>query len=303
MPMKRLERAKLAVVSCRPQPDQAAQPKLADGVPPWLRSNLPVVMGILNLSPDSFSDGGDLATVDAVLRRADAMLDAGAGILDLGAVSTRPGSEPVAQDEELRRLLPALEALVRRGIGPLSVDTFCPVVAAAALACGARMINDIRGARDPQMRAVLGAHKPWVCLMHMRGEPKTMQDAPIADPEVVAIVGVWLAGRVDAVVQAGVPKRHILVDPGIGFGKVDADNLALTRGVGALAQETGCRVLFGASRKSLIGRIANAPEPKNRLAGSLSLAGEAARHGAAVLRVHDVAQTHQFLTMEAALRG
>ena len=258
-------------------------------------------MGILNCTPDSFSDGGELPQVEDVLRRADAMLEAGAGLLDLGAVSTRPGALEVSEDTERQRLMPALEALVQRGLGPISVDTYRSAIAGDALDRGALMINDVRAAREPGMEALLAERKPWVCLMHMRGAPKTMQTQPIVYGDSVAHVGSWLAERVQVLVAQGLPQEHVVVDPGIGFGKEDAHNLALTLGLRRIAQDSGCPVLYGASRKSLIGRIAGVAEPQARLPGSLSLVGAACRAGARVVRVHDVAATKQFLALEQAL--
>ncbi len=259
-------------------------------------------MGILNLTPDSFSDGGELSDVDAVLRRAERMASEGATLLDLGAVSTRPGALAVSQDEEMRRLLPAIEALKEEEFAPLSIDTFRPEVAVASLDLGASMINDVRGGREPGMLQVFGTYQPWICLMHMKGLPQTMQTGSIAYDEVVVDVGSWLADAVSRAVEVGVPKQHILVDPGIGFGKTDEHNLALTHGCNRIQSLSGCPVLYGASRKSIVGRIAAVEDPQRRVPGSLSLAGAAYRAGARVFRVHDVEQTVQFLRLERALR-
>lgn len=258
-------------------------------------------MGILNLTPDSFSDGGELlGHGDVLLARARAMKDAGAAILDLGAVSTRPGSDPVSEETELDRLLPALEQLKSAGLGPLSVDTYRPAVAEAALSLGVEMINDVKGATEPGMVEILQHYRPWVCLMHMRGSPKTMQTGDLRYGDVVGEVASWLGQRVEAL---GLPREQVLVDPGIGFGKSDEQNLALTKGLGDLRRQTGCEVLYGASRKSLIGRIASVQSPKHRLPGSLALAGAALAAGAKVLRVHDVAETAQYLALVQALGG
>ena len=283
----------LVAASCPTLPKMTA--------PPWVISDEPVIMGILNLTPDSFSDGGELDSIDAILRRADQMRSQGAALLDLGAVSTRPGADEVTEANELKRLAPALEALVKRGFGGLSVDTYRPEVAAFALDCGASMINDVRGGREPGMYALLGERKPWTCLMHMRGRPKTMQVGDLRSADLIGDVSAWLTESVQHAVMAGLPLEHILVDPGIGFGKTDPQNLALTQACGRLSQATSCPVLYGASRKSLIGRIAGIDAPQQRLAGSLSLAGAAYRAGARVFRVHDVGQTKQFLDLERAL--
>ncbi|MBM66157.1 MAG: dihydropteroate synthase [Myxococcales bacterium] len=258
-------------------------------------------MGILNLTPDSFSDGGDLfGEPELLIGRARSMLDQGASILDLGAVSTRPGADPVSLQEEMDRLSPALEALQRAGLGPLSVDTFRPEVAELALERGVEMINDVKAAAEPGMIEVLQRYQPKVCLMHMRGSPQTMQAGQIHYGDVVEEVGSWLKSRVEAL---GLPRDQVFIDPGIGFGKWDEHNLELTRSVGRLAQITGCPVLYGASRKSVIGRIAGVEAPKDRLPGSLALAGAAAAAGAAMLRVHDVAETIQYLRLWGALGG
>jgi dihydropteroate synthase len=259
-------------------------------------------MGILNLTPDSFSDGGELSSKDELLKRARSMRQAGAQLLDLGAVSTRPGSLPVDQEEELHRLLPAVELLISEGFEGLSVDTFRPAVARAALDAGACMINDVRAAREPGMLELMGERKPWVCLMHMRGKPETMQRGELGYRDPLAEVGAWLAKRAQAALAVGLPKQHLLLDPGIGFGKSDADNLALTLGCAELRAASACEILYGASRKSLIGRIAGIDSPQQRLPGSLSLLGAAFRAGARVFRVHDVQETTQFLKLELALR-
>jgi dihydropteroate synthase len=270
--------------------------------PPWLSDECPVIMGILNLTPDSFSDGGELTDLSAVLRRAEAMASAGAHLLDLGAVSTRPGAPEVSAQEEMRRLLPAVEALAKEGFAALSVDTFRASVAAEALDRGVAMINDVRGGYEAGMAELMAERKPWVCLMHMKGRPQTMQAGAIDYSDVVSEVGAWLRESVERVCQAGLPRGNVVVDPGIGFGKTDAHNLALTLAGSTLRQQTGCGVLYGASRKSIVGRIASVDEPQERLAGSLSLAGAAYRSGARVFRVHDVAQTVQYLALEGAMR-
>ncbi|MDE0882772.1 MAG: dihydropteroate synthase [Myxococcota bacterium] len=269
--------------------------------PPWLSEGAPVVMGILNLTPDSFSDGGELTNKDQLLARAESMRSGGAQLLDLGAVSTRPGSLLVSQEEELHRLLPAVESLISEGFEHLSIDTYRPAVARAALAAGACMINDVRAAREPGMLELLGERKPWVCLMHMRGQPETMQRGELGYRDALAEIGAWLAERAQAAIAAGLPQAHLLIDPGIGFGKSDTDNLGLTLGCAELRAASGCELLYGASRKSLVGRIAGIDSPQQRLPGSLSLLGAAFRAGARVFRVHDVAETVQFLKLELAL--
>lgn len=261
----------------------------------------PRVMGIVNVTPDSFSDGGRLATVEAAIAHGMHLVDQGAAILDVGGESTRPGAEPVAAAEELERVLPVIVGLRARWDGPISIDTLKPVVARAAVGAGAIMWNDVSalGASpdSPAIAADLGCD---VVLMHMQGEPRTMQ----ADPrygDVVTEVRDALVHRAEVAMAAGVPRERIWLDPGIGFGKTLAHNLALIRRLDALI-DTGFPVLFGASRKRMIQAIdPSATDPMDRLGGSLALALEAARRGASILRVHDVRETVQALRIQAAL--
>lgn len=261
------------------------------------------VMGIVNVTPDSFSDGGRLTSVEAAVAHGLRLVEQGADILDIGGESTRPGAEPVPEAGEIARVVPVIEGLRARWPGPISIDTMKPAVARAAFAAGATMWNDVTAlgfAPDsPATAAELGCE---VVLMHMRGEPRTMQ----ADPQygdVVAEVADWLVARAEAAMAAGVGRDRIWLDPGIGFGKTAAHNLALTAQLDRLAA-TGFPVLYGASRKRVIQTIdPTAIEPGDRLGGSLALALEAARRGAAILRVHDVRETVQALAVQAALAG
>ncbi|HEY0598897.1 dihydropteroate synthase [Brevundimonas sp.] len=259
-------------------------------------------MGIVNVTPDSFSDGGRLARAGAAVDHALALIDQGAGILDIGGESTRPGAEPVEAGEEIDRVLPVIEGLRAAGwAGPISIDTMKPEVARAAVAAGATMWNDVTALGfAPESMATAAALNCDVVLMHMQGEPRTMQADPRYD-DVTAEVADWLAARADAAMAAGVARERIRLDPGIGFGKTPAHNLALTAGLDRLTV-LGFPVLYGASRKRTIQSIdPTASDPADRLGGSLALALEAARNGAAILRVHDVRETVQALAVQAAL--
>jgi dihydropteroate synthase len=252
-----------------------------------------LVMGILNVTPDSFSDGGDFADAERAVAHARAMVADGADMIDVGGESTRPGSAPVSEGEELRRVLPVVEQL--RGV-TISVDTTKAVIAERALAAGARIVNDISALRfDARMVEVVRDAGAGVVLMHMQGAPGTMQVEPRYD-DVVAEVRDFLAERIAFAESRGIKKSQIAVDPGIGFGKTVAHNVALLSRLEVFAS-LGCPIVVGASRKSFIGKILAAagtqPEhgPKDRLAGSVAVAAWAAARGAGVLRVHDVAET------------
>lgn len=262
----------------------------------------PQVMGIVNVTPDSFSDGGRLATVGAAVAHALRLVAEGADILDIGGESTRPGAEPVNAAEEIARTVPVIEQLRARWAGPISIDTMKPDVARAAMAVGATIWNDVSALGGLDSGAVAAELGCDVVLMHMRGEPRTMQADPRYD-DVVAEVTDWLTAQAAAAVAAGVARERIRLDPGIGFGKTAAHNLALTAGLDRLVA-TGFPVLFGASRKRMIQAIdASATEAGDRLGGSLALALAAARRGAAIIRVHDVRETVQALTVQAAVDG
>lgn len=260
----------------------------------------PRVMGVLNVTPDSFSDGGEFFRLDKALRRAEHMLEEGADILDVGGESTRPGAAPVPVQEEIDRVVPVIEALRTRVPLPISVDTSKSEVMRAAVGAGAGMINDVRALREPgAMQVAVEAGVP-VCLMHMRGEPRAMQVAP-AYGDVVGDVCEFLRGRIDACAAAGMDPRLLLVDPGIGFGKTLAHNLALLAGLHELCS-LGPPVLVGLSRKSMIGALTGRPV-KERLAGSLAAAVLAVERGARLVRVHDVAPTVDALRVAWALHG
>jgi dihydropteroate synthase len=255
-------------------------------------------MGVLNVTPDSFSDGGRFLAPAEAVAHARAMARAGAAIIDIGGESTRPGALPVAAGEELARVLPVLEALVAAGAPPVSVDTTKPEVMRAAADAGAELINDVMALRAPGALQAAAASGCAVCLMHMQGEPRTMQQAPRYD-DVVTEVYDFLAARVEACLQAGIERARLLVDPGFGFGKSLAHNLALMRHLGRF-KSLGVPLLVGVSRKSMIGGVTGRPV-EERLAGGLALATLAAREGAAIIRSHDVAPTLDVLAVTAAV--
>ncbi|MDD5249355.1 MAG: dihydropteroate synthase [Rhodocyclaceae bacterium] len=257
----------------------------------------PLVMGIVNLTPDSFSGDGLGGDASRAVAHALAQLEAGADILDLGAESSRPGAPPVAAADELARLLPVLRAL-RDAPVPLSVDTAKPEVMAAALAEGAAMINDIAALQAPGALAAVAASDAAVCLMHMQGEPRTMQAEPRYG-DVVAEVGSFLAARAQACLAAGIDAARIVVDPGFGFGKTLAHNLALLKDLGRL-RALGYPVLAGLSRKSMLGAITGRPVT-DRVSASVAAALLAAERGAAIVRVHDVAATCAALAILTAV--
>ncbi|MGH6970382.1 MAG: dihydropteroate synthase [Caulobacteraceae bacterium] len=257
-------------------------------------------MGIVNVTPDSFSDGGRYLHPEAAVAHALRLVGEGADVLDVGGESTRPRAEPVAEDDEIARVVPVIEALRRESDVRISVDTMKPAVARAAMAAGATMWNDVAALRARGAVSVAADLGCEVVLMHMQGEPRTMQAAPHYD-DVVAEVAAFLAARAEAAVAAGVARERIWLDPGWGFGKTDQHNLALLRDLGRIAA-LGCPVLFGASRKSSIARIArDRSKAEKRLVGGIALALAAVRAGARAVRVHDVAETVQALRVAAAL--
>lgn len=260
----------------------------------------PVVMGVLNVTPDSFSDGGRHALLDDALRAADAMLAAGAVFIDVGGESTRPGAAPVSAEEELRRVLPVVHALVGRG-ALVSLDSSKPQVIRPCLEAGAHLVNDVRALGLPGALEAVAASEAAVCLMHMQGDPGSMQRDPRYG-DVVAEVGAFLAARVAACVAAGIGRDRLLIDPGFGFGKTLAHNLALLRGLPRVAALAGGPpVLAGLSRKSMIGALTGRPVGE-RLAGGLALAIAAVEGGARIIRSHDVAETVDALKAWAAFR-
>jgi dihydropteroate synthase len=260
-------------------------------------------MGVLNVTPDSFSDGGASTKPEAVAERALKMIAEGADWLDVGGESTRPGATPVSEAEELGRVIPAIEAIRARSDARISVDTMKPAVARAAVAAGAAMWNDVTALTGvPESLAAAAEIGCEVVLMHMQGTPATMQDAPRYD-DVVAEVEAFLLDRARSAERAGVARDRIWIDPGIGFGKTVVHNLALLAALGRFA-DLGHRLLVGASRKGMIRTLdPTAVGPGDRLGGSLAMALAAARTGAAMVRVHDVRETVQALTVDAAVHG
>jgi dihydropteroate synthase len=260
----------------------------------------PVVMGVLNVTPDSFSDGGRHHLVDDALRAADSMLGAGAMFIDVGGESTRPGAAPVSAEEELRRVLPVVRALVGRG-AIVSLDSSKPEVIRPCLDAGAHLVNDVRALGLPGALEAVAASDAAVCLMHMQGDPGSMQRDPRYG-DVVTEVGAFLAARVAACLATGISRDRLLIDPGFGFGKTLAHNLALLRGLPQVAALAGgLPVLAGLSRKSMIGALTGRPVGE-RLAGGLALAIAAVEGGARIIRSHDVAETVDALKVWSAFR-
>jgi len=264
------------------------------------RFTRPAVMGIVNVTPDSFSDGGAHLEPAAAIAAARRMLAEGAAIVDVGGESTRPGADGVAEGEELRRVLPVLEAL--QGV-PVSIDTSKAAVARRALALGAELVNDVTALRaDPALAAVVAEGGAYVCLMHMQGEPRTMQRAPRYD-DVASEVAAFLEERVRFAVAAGIREDRIVLDPGIGFGKTAEQNFELIRRLDELTA-IGRPVLVGFSRKSSLARIAGAAGARTgSLAASVAAAVAAYEHGATIVRAHDVREHVEALRVAAAVAG
>jgi dihydropteroate synthase len=260
--------------------------------------DVPVVMGILNVTPDSFSDGGRFLSRDDALRQAESMLQAGAAIIDVGGESTRPGAEQISEDEEIGRIVPVIEAICELADVPVSVDTSKAGVMRAAVAAGAAMINDVRALQEPgAVDAAAELQKP-VCLMHMQGQPRTMQAGP-KYTDVVAEVKEFLATRIQSCVEAGIDRELIVVDPGFGFGKTQAHNVELLANLRQLL-DLGQPLMVGLSRKSMLGELTGR-ETSERLPASLAAAVIALQSGANILRVHDVAATVDALKVTQAV--
>jgi dihydropteroate synthase len=261
----------------------------------------PVVVGILNVTPDSFSDGGDFFDPEAAAQHAASMLDEGAGMLDVGGESTRPGSDPFPQEEEMRRVIPVIEGiLAARPEAVISVDTYRSGTATATLEAGARLVNDVTALRgDPRMASVVGEAGCPVILMHMQGEPKTMQKEPHYE-DVVREVRDFLAERAEYAVDAGVRPENIIVDPGIGFGKNLEHNLDLLHNLDAIV-DLGFPVLIGASRKRFIEGITGVQEARDRVSGTVATTVLAYERGATFFRVHDVRANREALAVAEAV--
>jgi dihydropteroate synthase len=257
----------------------------------------PVVMGVLNVTPDSFSDGGRYLEADAALAQAERMMAEGAAIIDIGGESTRPGAVAVSGEEELRRVLPVIERVAARLPVLISVDTSNPEVMRRAGAAGAHLVNDVRALRSPGALETVAASNLGVCLMHMQGEPATMQVDPRYD-DVVGEVQAFLAERVESCIAVGIARERLCIDPGFGFGKLQAHNLQLLRGLSQLLR-LGLPLAVGLSRKSMVAALGG--RAAERLAGSLALATIAILHGARIVRAHDVAATVDVVRIASAV--
>jgi len=277
---------------------RAPRPRLAG-----LSMDRPCIMGIVNVTPDSFSDGGSFGSVQAAIDHGLRLLDEGAGILDIGGESTRPGSDAVALDEELRRVMPVLEGLRARTEARISVDTRKAEVMRRAAAAGADILNDVSAlTHDPAALETAAETGLPVMLMHAQGDPKTMNDNPRYS-DVVLDVFDFLEARIEACEKAGIPKSRLVVDPGIGFGKHLHHNLAVLASM-SLYHGLGVPVLLGASRKKLIGQLSNVENPRDRLPGSIAAALSSVAQGVQIVRVHDVGATRQAVSVwRAAIRG
>jgi dihydropteroate synthase len=268
---------------------------------PWAGFALdrPLVMGVLNVTPDSFFDGGRWFDPNRAIAQGHALLQAGADIIDVGGESTRPGADPLPIGEEIRRVEPVVRALAKSG-AVVSIDTRHGAVMAATLDAGARIVNDISAlTQDPEALALVATRQAPVVLLHMRGEPRTMQRNPVYHSPLIEVLE-FLEARIAACTAAGIPRERIAVDPGIGFGKLVAHNLELLAAIGAF-HALGCVIAVGVSRKSTIARLSRDEPPEARLPGSLAAALSAVQQGAQILRVHDVAETRQALAVWRAI--
>ncbi|WP_083559108.1 dihydropteroate synthase [Oceanococcus atlanticus] len=260
----------------------------------------PLIMGVLNVTPDSFSDGGDWLQPAAAVAHAQRMRDEGADIIDVGGESTRPGAATVSLEQERRRVVPVIEALAAQLDIPISIDTSKPQLMADAVAAGAGMVNDVNALRAEGAVELMAAHpEVSIVLMHMQGAPRSMQQAPCYD-DVVSEVADFLEQRRQICTQAGIAARRLVVDPGIGFGKTLEHNLTLLRATGQLVERFG-PVLLGVSRKSMFAQLLGDRPPRQRVEASVQTAMLAAQAGAAILRVHDVKQTREALSLLRAI--
>jgi len=265
-----------------------------------LKFNQPRLMGILNVTPDSFSDGGKFNAPDAALTRARDMVAGGVDMLDIGGESTRPGADTVPADIEISRTAPVISAIRSELDTPISIDTRKADVASAAVEAGADLINDVAAfTYDPALAAVAVKTNTPVCLMHAQGQPKTMQNNPSYDDALLDVYD-FLAERITQAKAAGIPRSRIMIDPGIGFGKTTKHSLTLLRNI-SLFHTLGCVILLGASRKSFIGDISGEKSAKDRVFGSVSVALGAVAQGVQVLRVHDIKATKQALVLHMAV--
>jgi len=266
-----------------------------------VRLDQPQVVGIVNATPDSFSDGGAYADAEAAADAGHAMAAAGAAVIDVGGESTRPGAQPVWEGDEVKRVVPVVERLARSGTA-ISIDTRKAAVMEAALGAGAALVNDVSGLTwDDRAAAIVARAGCPVVLMHHQGSPETMQQSPAYERPVLFEVYDWLQARIEAAVAAGIERAKIVIDPGIGFGKTVQHNLQVLNGL-ALLHGLGCPMMLGASRKRMIGALASEAPPDQRLPGSLALALKGADQGVQLLRVHDVPETVQALRVWRGLR-
>ena len=256
-------------------------------------------MGVLNVTPDSFSDGGDFVSVEAAVTRAQEMISEGAAIIDIGGESTRPGATPVDVQRESERVLPVIEVLAAECDAVISIDTMKPEVMRAAVSAGAHLVNDVNALLADSAIEVVANSDAAVCLMHMRGEPRTMQADPVYD-DVLKEVADFLSGRAGACEQAGIDRNRILIDPGFGFGKTREHNLQLMAGVNKLC-EMPWPLLVGVSRKSMFGALLDVP-PKERVHGGTAAAALACWQGASIIRTHDVRATAEALKVVSAVQ-
>ncbi|HEX3082420.1 MAG TPA: dihydropteroate synthase [Candidatus Saccharimonadia bacterium] len=261
----------------------------------------PKIMGVLNVTPDSFSGDGVVDT-EAAVAYAGRMIDEGAAIIDVGGESSRPGAAPVSEAEELSRVVPVIKRLARIPKLVISIDTYKPAVAEAALKAGAHIVNDITGLSDRRMAELVAKTGAGVVIMHMKGTPQTMQTHPQYDDVVAEVIG-FLEKRVEVAKQAGVGEDHIMLDPGIGFGKTLEHNLVLLRELPKLINAFTEPFLIGVSRKSMIGMVTGREAPVDRVYGTVALTALAVRDGARIVRVHDVAANRDAVAMAQALYG
>ncbi|MFT5573231.1 MAG: dihydropteroate synthase [Cryomorphaceae bacterium] len=260
------------------------------------------IMGIINTTPDSFSDGGLYNTAETALKHALRLVGEGADILDVGGESTRPGADKVSLQQELDRVIPVVERIHNTIAAPISIDTHKPKVMREALRAGATMVNDVNALRTEGAIEVVAQHNVPVCIMHMAGQPKTMQQKT-SYSDVIGQVVEFLMSRIDACLEAGIDLNNLVVDPGIGFGKKLEHNLQLLQNTAVIAEQTGCQVLIGVSRKSMIDGILSRPV-EQRLHASVALAVQAVLNGAKIVRVHDVRATYDAIrSVEAVLNA
>jgi dihydropteroate synthase len=263
-----------------------------------LRFEKTLIMGILNVTPDSFSDGGLFADIDTAVAHGKKMISDGADLIDVGGESSRPGSAPLSEKEELDRILPVVTRLLDEVSVPISIDTYKPLVADACLKAGAHLINDITGLTNPEMRKVIAKYKVPVALMHMKGTPKTMQQNPVY-PDLLGEITAFFQEQIATAREAGI--QHIIIDPGIGFGKTVEHNLQILKHL-EVFKTLGCPVLVGPSRKSFIGVITG-ESVKERLDGTLAAVTVAIMNGANIVRVHDVKECKRAAQVVDAIRG